>query len=1107
MTEPDDGPEVVEPEKCLTNKDCDGVIELATCEAAVCIKASGDCVAVDALEGAACAPDGVPVESLDCWAGTCTADGECVAEALTNSACDDASACTVGDVCQDGTCQGTPKDCGDANVCTTDSCDPTSGACMNSPVEDALALACEDGNACTAGDVCAAGACAGGENGCACQSDGDCATQDDGDLCNGTLVCEDGACVVDDSTVVMCDASQDGACQVTTCAPESGDCSSTILQGSGCDDGDACTFGDKCTGQGQCAGAPQNCDDGNVCTFDTCAEGNCANATMEGPCNDEEPCTVEDACKGGTCEGAAKTCSDGNDCTNDFCGDDGVCVFEPNEGGGCDDGNPCTMADTCSAGLCAGSKTDCNDDNPCTLDGCLANNVPEDYDPAIPTSACQHLNKPGSCSDGDACTTSDTCDKGVCEGGPKPDCSTTTPCKTGQCDSNTGCIEVNVNNGAACDDGSSCTEDETCQAGVCGGGTDVCDCEKDSDCDDNLPCNGVETCADSGGGILKCKAGPPVVCEETKDLCTTSQCEPGSGNCQLVNDNPGKACGADTKCETDRVCNAGVCAGKPIPCKEITCKDVAGCDAEKGCAYTNAQKGTACNDGSECTDPDQCDGTGDCDGSKVTCDDNNACTVDSCSAQSGCVFTPLKNGTTCDVDNNACTNDVCSSGKCLGSKPLVCDDGVACTDDQCNAQTGVCEYTPNNANCDDKNGCTTDTCTANGCSNSSVTDFTDCSDLLKGNIDFCFSGECVGSVAVDANYPVISLCSQTSKVAIDMTLVAGKAFLLGNYQAEKFASFPTLGCDGKKTAYTELLELSGTGTLAYKGSASGTGNVLEGRAAVGNDGFSGLIKSDGSSVEWNDANLDAALTASGAATADLFGAGTVTISTFSISGITSTEYYLVGGRSNAGQGFGLRCAGGGSKNASFKCSALTFSGGANAANQNFVGASLSTSFKLGSVSLDEGWMISNSNDKYLDWYQSDGGSLAFTNKGSQSAVTANGVVAIDNDEALIYGDNGYVRHCKAGSCAATTAPSANPMDWKDAYRYSAGIVLVGIDGLNAEIAFFKYGGTPNAAKSWVTYSIPNSGTPAAVVVNPSVGIYVLEQAMSGGKYRIHSWLK
>ncbi len=54
-------------------------------------------------------------------------DGRCVRVNNSNP-CDDANACTTGDVCSEGSCVGaSPILCDDGEPCTTDTCDPAAG--------------------------------------------------------------------------------------------------------------------------------------------------------------------------------------------------------------------------------------------------------------------------------------------------------------------------------------------------------------------------------------------------------------------------------------------------------------------------------------------------------------------------------------------------------------------------------------------------------------------------------------------------------------------------------------------------------------------------------------------------------------------------------------------------------------------------------------------------------------------------------------------------------------------------------------------------------------------------------------------------------------------
>ena len=126
---------------------------------------------------------------------------------------------------------------------------------------------CNDGNACTAIDVCSAGACKPG----------------------AALACNDG-----------------NPCTTDTCDPQKG-CTFTNNT-LACSDGIACTIGDACSA-GACKGGPV-CDDGNPCTDGTCdAVKGCVYANNLGVCSDGNAATVGDFCSSGTCRpGFAPRC-------------------------------------------------------------------------------------------------------------------------------------------------------------------------------------------------------------------------------------------------------------------------------------------------------------------------------------------------------------------------------------------------------------------------------------------------------------------------------------------------------------------------------------------------------------------------------------------------------------------------------------------------------------------------------------------------------------------------------------------------------------------------------------------------------------------------------
>ena len=78
--------------------------------------------------------------------------------------CDDGDACTAKDICGGGKCGGTKKSCDDKNACTLDACDKASG-CVHAPTN--AGKPCDDGDPCSKNDACAAGKCV-GQGGCAC---------------------------------------------------------------------------------------------------------------------------------------------------------------------------------------------------------------------------------------------------------------------------------------------------------------------------------------------------------------------------------------------------------------------------------------------------------------------------------------------------------------------------------------------------------------------------------------------------------------------------------------------------------------------------------------------------------------------------------------------------------------------------------------------------------------------------------------------------------------------------------------------------------------------------------------------------------------------------
>ena len=97
------------------------------------------------------------------------------------TSCADGDLCNGNETCSVGICTaGRPLDCDDANVCTTDSCDPVSG-CQNSALVDGTS--CADGNLCNGDETCQSGICTpGAALNC---NDSNVCTMDSCDACPG----------------------------------------------------------------------------------------------------------------------------------------------------------------------------------------------------------------------------------------------------------------------------------------------------------------------------------------------------------------------------------------------------------------------------------------------------------------------------------------------------------------------------------------------------------------------------------------------------------------------------------------------------------------------------------------------------------------------------------------------------------------------------------------------------------------------------------------------------------------------------------------------------------------------------------------------------------
>ncbi len=790
-----------------TPRDCSALTD--QCNVGVCSALTGMCEA-QPTPGAVC-DDGDACSTAD----ACDANGVCGGSPVV---CDDGDPCTGIETCDSisGCVAGTPTDCSSLDgQCVVGVCDSGTGACGTQPANEGFT--CNDGEACTVGDVCTVGVCGGASTDCSSLTDqcnvgvcnstsGQCEAQpannggtcDDGNGCSVADVCSGGSC---GGSAKDCSALDD-QCHVGVCNATTGLCeAANANEGGACTDGDPCTVADACV-MGTCVGGAKDCsalnDDCNagVCNAGTgVCETTPSNDT--GSCNDGDACTENDTCLGGSCAGMAKDCSFLNDqCNVGVClAISGVCAASPaNENQACDDGEFCTVSETCVAGLCGGGTLrDCADAVVCTVDSCdemndVCVNMPDDsactnglfcdgQESCNPTLGCQDSADPcqaplvcdeagdqcvdcisdAQCDDSIACTV-DTCNltTNMCEFAPNSgSCDDANTCTDDVCDPVAGCT-FTANDANACTDGDLCTVNDACVAGmcvtdpkdcsavaddcnigVCNGLTGVCEAQPSNEnggCDDGDACTENDTC--TGGSC----AGSAKDCSFLNDQCLIGVCNAISGVCEAQPANTGGMCDDGDACSVGDVCSGGTCGGSPKDCSGLTDQCLLGvCNATSGvCEALPDNDGGACSDGDLCTLGDTCSG-GVCGGSAKDCSGlNDQCLLGVCNAASGlCEALPDNNGGTCN-DGDLCTlGDTCTAGACVGSAKDCSGLSDQCLLGVCNAGSGLCEALPDNegGSCNDGDICSLgDTCTGGTCGGMAK----DCSGLN----DQCLLGVC-----------------------------------------------------------------------------------------------------------------------------------------------------------------------------------------------------------------------------------------------------------------------------------------------------------------------------------------------------------------------------
>ena len=739
------------------------------------------CTTGDACKSGVCDASGVNCDDKNpCTIDVCAGKDGCKNVVQGGKDCDDGKPCTISDSCDlAGKCAGKQKNCNDGTDCTADSC--VNGSCVSTA---RAGEKCDDKNACTSKDVC-------DDKGACVAQVLDCDDQVKGNICrkvvgkcsptNGcTIADNDGVSCSDDNLCTISDKCSGGGCEglplkcddnnpctVDSCDPKAG-CRNALNT---CDDANDCTF-DKCDPPK----SPQN---------PTGTGKGCVNDAIDGfqPCKDDNSCTTGGKCSGSKCEQTQVSCNDSNPCTLDSCDpkyelkkDDkaeAACVFLPDPATttACDDGNKCTT-DFCNGlGKCVGTDNKCDDNNECTIDTC------DKLKGCITADA-----KDGAtCDDGDQCTQKTVCHGGLCAGGNMicEICKEQKDCD--QWDNNTKCDGYKTcvikqgdkigrcewrNNPDVGQEPIICDaeHDLKCAKNLCDPATGQCkltELVNSTSCDDGDSCTSNDTCQN---GI--CRAGKDIDCSGVADACNTAACRPDPSKsagyeCVAIPIAATTLCDADgSGCTFRDTCDAGKCvAGKKIDCSGTAKEcEIGSCKSTGSDAFTCEQKpakdGDACEDDQFCSADDTCKAGKCVAGSKAPdCSKfETACSTGICDPKANGGFgacqpkiKPDSDKKACNSDDNGCTvNDICANGVCVPGAPPDCNSKTTtCTVGACKS-TGAAQYECVGAPaleskpCEaDKDGCTVgDRCVKGVCSAGSAPD---CSAKGDGK---CLVGTC-----------------------------------------------------------------------------------------------------------------------------------------------------------------------------------------------------------------------------------------------------------------------------------------------------------------------------------------------------------------------------
>lgn len=779
-----------------------------------------------------------PVSSNTCKIQICKENTCGYINAHNGAPCNDGNPCTTLDKCNNGVCVGTGHICDDDNECTQDTCDISTLTCSHIGLPS---KSCNDGDRCTKKDKCTPeGICVGEPIVCAnitsnpCKYgkcvNGDCkmlpvpsgSTCDDGLKCTTNDICVNSECK---GTPVMCPGSTN--CINIGCDKWTGTCETRILTGASCNSGSPCALRSACSANGTCVTYKHKCNDENngdgdndynvnydykYCRMSKCTPTGCeyVNVNNGTRCNDHKMCTTNDRCLNGICMGDdmsinSTLCNDNNPCTLDTCIEGRGCKHQNRPGFPCDDGNECTVNDTCSTkcvGKCAGGPVSCTDPDiydcikvTCYNKRCVNVTLGDNTTCGVPNTneafcgarrcvsgVCVLKNQNGSpCNDSNHCTSDDTCIDGACVGTGVNTCNDNNPCTIDSCSPNGGCNYIQAPVGTSCDDGSACTSNDICDiSGTCIG---INACVPDLN-----PCT-LEQCISNLCVTTNLTDGSS--CNDENPCTISDKCD--SGICQ----GDALICDDHIACTVDS-CSSGICINLPGP--NTQCDDSNPCTLDtcttSGCQHTIAQ-GTPCDDTHDCTINDECNALGVCQGiSNCTINPDQICFDAVCDVSTNYTCTLIQKQTGVKCTNSSTINNLCIvDSYCLGVEyndhgyipgtclevlnPCLLDPPAVCHHRSCNTTDGQCyddpgnyddpciiptcyyngkcqgsdngTCVPDNSICENlnTNPCTYGVCTATGCDFLPVPNNTLCNDLNPCTThDHCNAGVCVGSPVV-----------------------------------------------------------------------------------------------------------------------------------------------------------------------------------------------------------------------------------------------------------------------------------------------------------------------------------------------------------------------